>query len=723
MKKILQNKPGLAFKPVVTAMALVFSGASVAAEDIVTLPETHVQSKKEHGYQVEKSANQKFTAPLKDTPKSVTVINENLIRDTGSNTLQEALRTAPGITFSTGEGGGGAFADRPFIRGFDSQSAIFVDGLRDLGAQTREVFAIEQIEVLKGPSGAFDGRGSAGGSLNIVTKRAKADNFTSGSIGVGTDSYRRATFDGNYMLGDDAAIRLVGMVHDADTPGRDAVDVKRWGFMPSLTLGLNGPTSATVSWYHVETDDVPDRGLPYLDNTGATWGRPVHVNKDNFYGLKGRDYQKTSTDIGTLEFKHAFTDDVVLRNTSRYGTTKNKYVATRVAPGTTPAQKAQDLAPRNSQARYTETESLSNLTDLSVAFDTGSLKHKVNVGFEWSKIETDLYGSNNGSIVLPTGSLNNPNPNQPWTTDVVWSDRPTDTTRSISRSLYAFDSIELNEKWLLNAGLRYDKFTVDNSAAKADHNFWNGQLGVVYKVHPQGNVYASYATSTTPVGLNNGDGFHNDCNNLAGACADLSPEKTRSFEVGTKWDVLDGLALTAAAFYTEKFNARIPVDGLVFANAGQVEVKGIELAASGRLTDKWNIFAGYTFLDTEQVKVGNSGGNQTSLGGAVNKGNQLPTVARHSASVWTTYDIWSNFTVGGGAFYVDKVYANPGNSLSVPAYVRWDAMANYKFDDRISLQLNLQNLTDKRYFNQTYTQHFATVAPGRLAFVSLNFKF
>lgn len=726
----MQNtKHDPALKPIFAAIALAFTGSAVAAEEAGVLPELQVQSKKENPYKVEKSANQKFTAPLKDTPKSVTVISEELIRDTGSNTLQDALRTTTGITFATGEGGGGAFGDRPFIRGFDSQSSIFVDGLRDIGSQPREVFAIEQLEVLKGPSGAFDGRGSAGGSLNIVTKRARAGNFTSGSIGLGTDSYRRATFDGNYMLGDDAAIRLVGMVHDADTPGRDAVDVKRWGFMPSITLGLNGPTSATASWYHLETDDMPDRGLPYLDTTGATYQRPVPVSKDNFLGLKDKDFHKTTSDIGTLELKHAFSDDVVIRNTSRYGTTKNKYVTTRLLPSTTLAQRLNDIALRGDQSRYTKTETLSNWTDLSVAFTTGDIKHNVNIGFEWSKVETDQFAGTLVGDPLPSTSLSNPDPNQPWNGSHVWSSTPSNTTIGRNRSFYVFDSIELNDKWLVNAGLRYDKFSVSRSStaatdnANAQHTFWNGQLGVVYKVHPQGNIYASYATSATPIGLNNGDGFHNDCNNLNQTCGDLSPEKTRSFEVGTKWDVLDGLALTAAAFYTEKFNARVPVGaGDAFANAGEVKVKGVELGASGKITDKWNIFAGYTYLDTEQVKAGTRAGGGI-LGGSGNEGNDLPTVAKNSASVWTTYDLLSNLTVGGGAFYVDKVYANPSNTLYVPSYVRWDAMANYKIDDRISLQLNLQNLTDKRYFNQTYTQHFATVAPGRLAFVSLNFKF
>ncbi|MCB5190519.1 TonB-dependent siderophore receptor [Methylobacillus arboreus] len=721
MQKTTTQKYDSALKPAAAAVALLFAGSAFSAEEAGVLPELQVQSKKDNPYAVQKSANQKFTAPLKDTPKSVTVITEDLIRDTGSNTFQDALRTTPGITFGSGEGGGSALTDRPFIRGFDSQSAIFVDGLRDIGAQTREVFAIEQMEVLKGPSGAFDGRGSAGGSINIVTKRAKADNFTSGSIGLGTDRYRRATFDGNYMIGEDAAIRLVGLVHDADVPGRDSVDVKRWGFMPSITLGLNGPTSLSANWYHFETDDMSDRGLPYTDNSGTLYHRPLHVSKDTFYGFKDKDYQKTGSDIGTLEFKHAFSDDLVLRNTARYGVTKNKYVTTRAlvqAPGA-----ASGLLNLNNQARYTKTETISNLTDLSIAFATGDINHNVNIGFEWSKAETDQFAAITSGTLNSPVNMYDPDPNRSSGLDVSWSGTPSSTTTSRNRSLYAFDSIELNDKWLLNAGLRYDKFYVKNNVADAEHTFWNYQLGAVYKINSQGNVYVSYATSSTPVGLNNGDGNQENGNNLVANTANLRPERTKSFEVGTKWEVLDGLALTAAAFYTQKYDARVLTEADVFANAGEVDVKGIELSAAGKITAKWNVFAGYTYLDTEQSKTGDFLGGSTNLGSAANKGKELPGIAKNSASVWTTYSVLPDLTLGGGAFYVDRVHADPGNSLYVPSYVRWDAMANYKIDDRISLQLNLQNLTDKRYFNQTYTRHFATVAPGRLAFVSLNFKF
>lgn len=736
MKQPVRYWDTFPINPVVSALVLAFGGSTVhAAEELQALPEVAVEADSdiEDSYRVERSANRKFTAPLIDTPKSVTVITADVISDTGATTFQEALRTAPGITFGAGEGGGTAFSDRPFIRGFDSQSAIFVDGLRDLGAQQREIFAIEQIEVLKGPSGAYDGRGSAGGSINIVTKKAREGNFTNASIGVGTDSYRRATVDGNFQLGENAAIRLIGMVHDADVPGRDSVDVQRWGFAPSITLGLDTPTSATLSWYHYETDDMPDRGHPYRDNNGTVKNKPISVDKDNFYGLKNRDYQETEADIGTFELKHAFNDNVELRNTLRYSETSNEYVTTRVIANA--AQQAADIAPRGGQARKTETTAIANLTDLSFSFNTGDIKHTLNTGVEFSREETDQFGSTfAGGYMMgggggatpsggPDGSLSHPNPNDVWTGSQSFSSRPTGTTKSVSKSIYVFDSMDLSEKWIVNGGLRYDRFRVKNAAARAEHGFFNYQAGVVYKLQPHASIYASYATSSTPVGLGNGDANQENGNVLTAALENLKPERTKSFEVGTKWDVLEGLSLTAAAFHTVKSDARVLMASGDYENAGEFEVNGFELGAAGKVTDKWDVFAGYTYLDSEQSKVGSALGGYTNLGGGANKGNDMPGIAKNSLSIWSTYEVLPKLTVGGGAFYVDKVYADPGNMLYVPSYVRWDAMAAYEIDPRFTVQLNIQNLTDKRYYNQTYTRHFASVAPGRLSFLTLDMKF
>ncbi len=736
MAKSVRSWDVFPIKPAVSAMALVFGGVAYAEESALVLPEIQVEEQKEvNQYNPPKSANQKFTAPLIDTPKSVTVITKDVIQDTGSITFQDALRTTPGITFGSGEGGI-AVGDRPYIRGFDAFSSVYVDGLRDIGAQQREIFAIEQMEVIKGPSGAYDGRGSAGGSINITTKQAKAGNAASASIGLGTDSYKRATIDGNFQLGENAAIRIVGMTHDADTPGRDHVDAKRWGVLPSITLGLDTPTQFTASWYHLESDSVPDWGLPYVQQAnppagdGIPRGTPVG-SKDTWYGVKGRDFHDATVDIGTFKIEHAFNDDVTLRNTTRYGRSTNDYALTR--PNVTPAQFAVGVASRSGTPnnRDTETDTLANLTDITVKFDTGSVKHVLNAGFEISREETERRTYAGGNIgAAATTSLNNPDPNVAYT-PLVKNPHPAMEAETLNRSAYVFDSIELNESWLVNAGIRYDSYRnrvknqnvntgAVNTEFETDDSFFNYQLGAVYRLKPNANIYATWATSTTPAGLANGE-FGYAGQDLNANTEDLSPERSRTVELGTKWNVLENLDLTAAVFRTEKTNARVNA-GAAIENAGEAVVKGIEFGAAGKITNKWSIFAGYTYLDAEQTKAGDST-DPNAVGSEPSKGKQLSGVAKQSASIWTTYKLLPQFTVGGGAFYMDKVYANPGNTAHVPSYVRWDAMAKYDINKNFDVQLNIQNLTDERYFSTTYFRHYAIVAPGRSGFLTLNLKY
>ena len=275
----------------------------------------------EQGYKVDRQDSPKATASLLNTPRSNTVIPAQVLKDTASTTLAEALRLVPGVTLGAGEGGN-PLGDRPFIRGFDSQASTYLDGVRDIGAQSREVFAVEQIEVVKGSDSVMGGRGSAGGSLNLVSKFPKADRFLEVTGSIGNADYKRATLDVNQPLSDMVGVRLAAMWHDQDVAGRDAVYQKRWGVAPSLRIGLTGPTSLIASYYHLETDELPDSGIPYLYTqanapAGVTQTMPaqdyttiggtrVSVPRGAFYGLINRDFRDTKVDNFTLRGEHDF---------------------------------------------------------------------------------------------------------------------------------------------------------------------------------------------------------------------------------------------------------------------------------------------------------------------------------------------------------------------------------------------------------------------------------
>ncbi|WP_343574843.1 TonB-dependent siderophore receptor [Pseudomonas sp.] len=701
-------------------------------------------------YNVEKSASKKYTAPLLDTPRSVTVVPQQVIKDTGALTLQDALRTVPGITFGAGEGGNPT-GDRPFIRGFDAQSDTYVDGVRDTGAQSREVFNLEQIEVSKGPNSAFGGRGAAGGSLNLISKQAKAGNFTDGSFTYGSDQTRRYALDTNQeFLDGNAAFRLNLMTHDQNVAGRQAVDASRWGIAPSLTFGLNGPTRVTVSHYHLESDDTPDSGIPYAksaDRSKHNPDKPVNVDRDNFYGLEDRDFSKSRVDTSTITFEHDFNDNLSLRNTTRYGTSHQDYIMTQ--PDDSQGNVNNGTVWRRNNNRISTTTTATNQTDLFGEFYLAGFKNSFTTGLEFSRedskrdgytVDTNTGLNTNkcrpGIVGAPSGynctSLENPNPHDPWNGSITRNYKPLNTVGT-TKAIYGFDTIDLNEQWQINAGVRFDSFetTAKNHGASPatkfedSSNFWNWQAGVVYKPAPNGSIYASYATSATPPGAMLDNGNTSNAVDAFSVKNNLEPEETTNYEIGTKWSFLDErLELTGAIFRTDKDNARILVASQTYDNAGQSRVDGLELTASGKLTDKWKVFAGYSYLDSELVKAGKTGRNGNITANVPsNDGNEMPNTPKNSFSLWTTYDVLPNATIGGGTFYVDKVYGDVANTMYVPDYWRYDAMAAYKLSKNVDFQLNVQNVFDKKYFDKAYASHYATQAAGRTVLLSTNFHF
>ena len=318
---------GLATALATPGLLLGSQGAQAQTADPAQLSPIKVEGERAAPFLVKDSASDKFTAPLLDTAKSVQVIPKELIQSQAATTLTDVLRNSPGITFGAGEGGN-PLGDRPFIRGYDAQSSTFVDGMRDIGATSRDVFNLEQVEVIKGADGAYAGRGGAGGSIDLINKTAKLRDFTDVGLGFGTSKYFRQTVDSNWQLGETTAFRLNAMNHSQDVDGRDGVDYKRWGVAPTISFGLGTPTRVTLSYFHMESDDTPDSGIPYTLPGGTLMRTPIDVDRDNFYGLDS-DYRRTRNDMGTLLVEHDFTEHLTLRNQTRYTRGTQRYIYTQ----------------------------------------------------------------------------------------------------------------------------------------------------------------------------------------------------------------------------------------------------------------------------------------------------------------------------------------------------------------------------------------------------------
>lgn len=712
-------------------------------------------------FQVKQSASDKFTAPLLDTPKAVTVIPTEVIAQTGAVSLTDALRTVPGITVGAAEGGQ-PVGDNLLIRGYNAQTDTYIDGIRDTGSQSREIFSLEQIEVVKGPNSAYGGRSSAGGGVNLVSKTAKAEDFANASVGLGSAQYRRATADINRMIGDDAAVRLNVMKHENHVAGRDQVHGDRWGVAPTVAFGLTGRTKVNLSYYHMESSELPDTGLPFNNpfTSGANVakngnGTPVDVPRNTYYGLVDRDFRDTQSDIGTIDVRHDFRNGLNFRNVTRYGKTQNDYVYTQPDDSKGNVVLYNTLW-RRANTRVAQTDALANASSLSGEIVAAGIKHAFTTGVEISREITDrstyLFtpGTNNPltkTFTCPTAgaatlynctTLVNPNPFDPWAAGQVRSMSPAATNvHTNTRSVYGFDTIEFNPQWLLNVGLRWDDyrsrlFTAANTAvtpnvaavnAEVTSTFTNYQAGLVYKPAANSSIYVSYGTSSTPPGNDGGEGV----DGLTVAVQNLKPQDSKNFELGTKWEVLARrLSLSAAVFESKMNNARVSAPDGSSYNAGKKTVRGVEFGVSGAITPDWQVFGGATWLDAVVDDNGFTNVGTTAAPVWVKSpydGNTFPGVPKTSASLWTSYNLLPGLTIGGGVNYSARIWANINNTKYVPAYTRLDAMASYEVNKNISLQLNLQNLTDKFYFDKSVSNHYANVAPGRTATLTANFRY
>ena len=729
--------------------ALMFAPAAFAVDAPAPAQAPDQPSDSVHvtGQREPKLSSPKQTKPLLDTPQTVTVIPAALMQQQGAATLLDVFKNSPGISMLAGEGGsGGAPGDSLNIRGFNNRKDIFVDGVRDFGSYSRDPFNLDQVELVKGPSSVLGGRGSTGGTVNLVTKQAQRESFYAGTVSAGTAAYQRLTLDVNQSLDDSiqgAALRVNAMGYSGNVAGRDYARNQRTGIDPTMTFGLGSPTQVQVGWFSTTQHNLPDFGLPFvpLANNAVPgvvgYGNAVApVKFSNYYGLVYRDHENINTNIGTVVVKHDFGNGIVLSNHTQSGRTYRDSVLT---------------APRFINATTTninhELQSLdetdtnvTNQTDLTIKLSTGTVKHTVVTGAEIAHERSLNYarGAFNpgttpansaplAAAAFPTTDLFNPDPFQPYAYAVLRTGAYTNTVAD-SAALYAFDTADLDEHWSVMGGLRWDRFKA--SATSVSSTFTNNVVTVLgrtdnmtswrgsvsYKPAANGNIYVSAGNSFNP----SAEGLTLASTASATNSANLGPEKSVSYEVGTKWNLFkDKLLFSAALFRTTKTNARtvnpaVPTD--VITLDGVQRVQGLELGATGRVTDAWSLVAGYAYMD----------GKILSSKNPLEVGQPLSSAPKNSANLWTVYTFPFNVDIGGGLSYLDKRVVNTTATRYVPGYVVFDAMAAWRVNSRFSINLNVYNLADKQYILESYnTGSSGNVLPGigRSAVVAGVFRF
>jgi catecholate siderophore receptor len=683
------------------------------------------------------SLPQQVLSPL-DTPQSVTVVEDDLMSEQGRRTLRDAMRNITGVSFQAGEGNPPGGGDAFNVRGFSARDDIFVDGIRDPGNYFRDPFYAERIEVTKGPASAFAGRGNVGGTVNIVTRQPELTNRIGGEIGVGTDNFYRATADYNYVVDADSgiAVRLTAMAHSADEPGRDQVFNRRWAVAPSIGFGIGGNTSFIVNYLHLEQDDRPDFGLPNARNLSLAGsgfeGRAAPVDRDNFYGYS-TDYRDVRTDTVTGRFEHRFGDMLSISNVTRYARVDNEQVAS--APrfvGNVTTLTPTTLAVGNRKPRDQTDQLFVNQTNLTGKFATGALRHTVVAGVEY----VDESNENRRRLDANGPNMNLFDPAFQFAAPIPYNGTRARTDVE-TLAFYLFDTVELGEQWKFVGGLRHDRVKTrargfdDNGIAPGfvtdlsrTDNKLSGNAAIVFKPTPASSLYVAYGTAFEPgsgaeiVQLAGG----NNNAPVTAANFNVDPETSQAWEAGGKIDVMDGaLNLSAAVFQITRDNARTPGvnagDPPVVLD-GEQRVRGLELQAVGRITPRWNVFAGYTYLDGEVTKSNR----------AFEVGQRLDHTPEHSANLWTSYAATDALLVGGGVQHVSsrtsdvRQSATANITITAPAYTVFDAFAEYRINEQFGLRANVYNIGDRRYF-YSFASAQSIPAASRSATLTLTMGF
>lgn len=700
-----------------TVSSPVYASGEGRAE--VVMPKITIESKKskDNGYTSEDLSLSNYTSSIKNTPQSITVIPRKLIVDQGATNTSDVLRNVAGISLAAGEGG--AQGNNLTLRGFTARSDFFVDGMRDFASYYRDPFNIENIEVLKGPSSASFGRGSTGGVINQENKTAKIGSTTDTSLTIGTDSTRRATADINRSMDEikNAAFRLNFMNHSSNVAGRDVAQNNRFGFAPTLSFGIGTGTRTTVSYLHQNESNTPDYGLPWILN------KPADVNRSNYYGFeRGNNYMKTNVDILTTKIEHDIDDNTKIKEQIRYtrGTRDSLITEPKVSGSITASTPYSNITIDRNQIAASSTETmLDSQTSITNKFKTGNIKHVSVSGVELiyetsSPIRSKYTG-------VPTTSLLNPTSSASFSgTGVISSNVQ---AKASTMSVYFSDTISVNDKFDFLIGGRLDKFHIDytDSANSINISQTNNMPSIrssaVYKPTKDGSFYASYGTSFNP----SAESLSFSSNpTTANGNAHLDPEKNETYEVGAKWDFFKSkLNTIVSIFRTNKTNARTtdPNNPLLNILSGSQRVDGFEAQATGNITEKLQIFAGYAYMKTQVLSSGNA--NEI--------GNMLQNAPAHTLNIWATYKLAPHFEVGGGANGVSSRAGSitpdvtTGLVKYAPGYVTFSAMAKYTVNDKINLQLNVYNLANKFYYDQMYPSHIVP-GSGRYALLTTNIK-
>ncbi|MCR9935435.1 TonB-dependent siderophore receptor [Vibrio antiquarius] len=583
-----------------------------------------------------------------DVPQAVSVVTKTEMQDRGAVRLVDALDGVAGVNNTLGEGS----RDQFMIRGFDSLNDMYRDGMRDDGTlqSYRSLANVERVEIVKGPAGALYGRGSAGGIINLVTKRANGENFTHVKGSVGSNSQYVGQVDSSMAFSDKVNGRINLEYRQADSYV-DHVDSNDFFIAPTIrVLPADGHTiDIDVEYAHQEL--VPYRGVPSKN------GKPVDLPVSTYFGGTN-DYQESDSLRVAVDYEWRLNDQWVWNNRAAFNHIELEQKGTRQGKvtGNEVSQTVNNFGydPRTTTTLQSELIWETNDNQLMLGADFNQIDIDLTLASDKTLPPQNIYDP----VVGPT-----PDPGfKPF------RDNTTTTTGLYVQDVYTWGNLSLI------GNVRYDSMELEQQKAgsdkeKLDDDKVSYRAGLVYRINSDTSVYASLARSWQ----------------LPYAGIYINPKLAEFFhtdlkEVGAKAYLLDNaLMLNAALFQIDQEQPQTNVDGDVIDKI-EVRHQGIELEARGQITKQWDISVGYSYLDAEDKATGK-------------KPND---VSDHLFSLWSTYQLDDNWRLGGGVKYVGDRYAGNDEAVALGDYTTVDLMAAYT-TGRHKIQANAYNILDEKY--------------------------
>lgn len=671
----------------------------------------------------------KVNQELRDIPQSITIITEKLMADRDLFTLKDVLKNTAGVTFLAGEGG----EEDIRLRGFSLAGSgdIYVDALRDPAFYNRDVFNFSSVEVLRGSASMLFGRGSTGGVVNQVSKVPLLADFNQIDLTVGSYGFFRSTGDFNKQLGQTTAARFNVMYNGAENDGAGNSLSSR-GLAGSVRWGIDTKDQITASIFALESNNGINYGIP--------WARPqtsapvsdtqlLPLNPKNYYGMRS-DYNQSSATYGTLNWQHTFENGGTLNSTVRYGT--------------------YDRDQRASAIRFGSPTTLSNFSDSTVfrrgtnnkiqTIDVGAIqidyqndvqllgmRHEILSGIDLG--QEDFVNKN--ATTPPGVSLAKPNTLAGTPNDGAWINESLRdltngrTFKAQTIGIYAQDVIHLTSTFKVLGGIRYDYFkgnfwqAATGNAAEARREradgVWSGRLGAIYQPNEQWSFYGSWGNSFNT----SGDAYQYDA-----LGTNTPPEKSQNFEIGTRWEhPSKRVSARVSAFYATKFNERNrdpDSANTAYLLSGKRHAAGLEMEAAGRITAKWDVFVSYAWTPIAVIDEGATTSAESLAGELQGQRPSLTPISQ--GSIWTTYRVLPELRLGAGLNAMSGQSPNRNPGWEAPGYGIVGLMAEYKPNDFIAFQFNVNNVANKLYAQALYSGHYSPGA-GRTYMLTTRLNF